>query len=70
MTESRRLLSPSEIHPALGFSHVTIAGSGRTAYLAGPVALDSSFQVVGGDVAGCRASHDLHAATHRVRTPV
>jgi enamine deaminase RidA (YjgF/YER057c/UK114 family) len=51
----RRLLSPPSLHPAPGFSHVAIAEGSRVVHLAGQVALDASFGVVGGD--------DLHAQT-------
>lgn len=46
---SPQSLSPSELHPAPGFSHITIADPGPTAYIAGQVALDSNFSIVGGD---------------------
>ena len=41
--------NPPELHPAPGFSHVTEAHGSRTLYLAGQVALDPAFGIVGGD---------------------
>ena len=46
---SRRLLNPPELHPAPGFSHVAIGEGARVVHLAGQVALDQAFGVVGGD---------------------
>lgn len=45
----RELLSPATLHPSPGFSHITIATGTRTIYFAGQVALDSEFNIVGGD---------------------
>jgi enamine deaminase RidA (YjgF/YER057c/UK114 family) len=45
----RQSTNPPELHPAPGFSHVTEARGGRLVYLAGQVALDSEFGIVGGD---------------------
>jgi enamine deaminase RidA (YjgF/YER057c/UK114 family) len=46
---SRKLVNPSGLHPAPGFSHLAIAEGARTVYVAGQVALDADFGVVGGD---------------------
>ena len=46
---ARELVNPSELHPAPGFSHVAIASGARQIFVAGQVALDESFAIVGGD---------------------
>jgi enamine deaminase RidA (YjgF/YER057c/UK114 family) len=51
MSQHRELSCPPELHPAPGFSHVAIA-SGTTVHLAGQVALDRQFGIVGGDDLG------------------
>ncbi len=48
MSHHRQLLNPSELHPAPGFSHVAIAEGTRVVHLAGQVALDREFGIVGG----------------------
>jgi enamine deaminase RidA (YjgF/YER057c/UK114 family) len=45
----RRTINPPELHPAPGFSHVSEALGSRTVHLAGQVALDPQFGIVGGD---------------------
>ena len=45
-------LNPPALHPAPGFSHVAIAEGTRVVHLAGQVALDREFGVVGGDDLG------------------
>lgn len=45
----RRLINPDSIHPAPGFSHVAIARGSTVTHFAGQVALDSQFNVIGGD---------------------
>jgi enamine deaminase RidA (YjgF/YER057c/UK114 family) len=45
----RQSTNPPELHPAPGFSHVTEARGGRLVFLAGQVALDREFGIVGGD---------------------
>jgi enamine deaminase RidA (YjgF/YER057c/UK114 family) len=52
MSHHRQLLNPSELHPAPGFSHVAIAEGTRVVHLAGQVALDREFGIVGGDDLG------------------
>jgi len=48
----RELVNPPELHPAPGFSHVAIATGTRLVHLAGQVALDQQFGIVGGDDLG------------------
>jgi enamine deaminase RidA (YjgF/YER057c/UK114 family) len=55
MSHHRRLVNPPDLHPAPGFSHVAIARGTTVVHLAGQVALDREFGIVGGD--------DLHAQT-------
>ena len=45
----RELVNPEGMHPAPGFSHVAIATGSRLVYIAGQVALDRGFNLVGGD---------------------
>ncbi len=52
MSHHRQLLNPPELHPAPGFSHVSIAEGTRVVHLAGQVALDREFGIVGGDGLG------------------
>ena len=49
MSQHRELLNPPELHPAPGFSHVAITSGTKVVHLAGQVALDQSFGIVGGD---------------------
>jgi enamine deaminase RidA (YjgF/YER057c/UK114 family) len=52
MSHHRQFLNPPELHPAPGFSHVAVAEGTRVVHLAGQVALDREFGVVGGDDLG------------------
>ena len=52
MSQHRQLLNPAELHPAPGFSHVAIAEGTRVVHLAGQVALDREFGIVGGEDLG------------------
>ena len=52
MSHHRQLLNPPELHPAPGFSHVAVAEGTRVVHLAGQVALDPQFGIVGGDDLG------------------
>ena len=52
MSHHRQLINPPELHPAPGFSHVAIAEGTRVVHLAGQVALDREFGIVGGDDLG------------------
>lgn len=45
----RELLNPPDLHPAPGFSHVSVATGTRTVHFAGQLALDPQFTVIGGD---------------------
>lgn len=49
---TRQSINPSGLHPAPGFSHVTVAESSRTAYVAGQLALAPDFSIVGGSDLG------------------
>ncbi|MGH3104180.1 MAG: RidA family protein [Gaiellaceae bacterium] len=48
----REDINPPELHPAPGFSHVSVAAGTRIVYVAGQVALDQAFGLVGGDDLG------------------
>lgn len=46
------MINPPELHPAPGFSHITVAPVGEIAYIAGQTALAPDFSVIGvGDLA-------------------
>lgn len=60
----RRSSNPAGLHPAPGFSHVTEALGTRTIHLAGQVALDESFGILGGDDLG----QQTRAAMRNVET--
>ncbi len=55
MASTRELISPPELHPSPGFSHVAVATGSRFAFIAGQVALAPDFSVIG--------DGDLHAQT-------
>jgi len=44
---ARELINPASLHPAPGFSHITVATGSRTVYFAGQVALDPEFNLIG-----------------------
>jgi enamine deaminase RidA (YjgF/YER057c/UK114 family) len=48
----REDVNPAALHPAPGFSHVSVAGGRRLVFFAGQVALDPEFGLVGGDDLG------------------
>jgi enamine deaminase RidA (YjgF/YER057c/UK114 family) len=52
MSHHRELANPAELHPAPGFSHVAIASGTAVVHVAGQVALDAQFGIVGGDDLG------------------
>jgi len=52
MSHHRQLINPPELHPAPGFSHVAVAEGRRVVHLAGQVALNREFGIVGGDDLG------------------
>lgn len=54
MTTTRESLNPPELHPAPGFSHLTVATGSRLVFIAGQVALDRSFAIVGGEDLGAQ----------------
>jgi len=45
----RELVNPPALHPAPGFSHVAIAAGTRVVHVAGQVALDQQFGIIGGE---------------------
>jgi enamine deaminase RidA (YjgF/YER057c/UK114 family) len=45
----RKDLNPADLHPAPGFSHISVAEGSRLVYFAGQLALDVEFNVLGGD---------------------
>ncbi|MEV0844536.1 RidA family protein [Streptomyces sp. NPDC049954] len=47
MTSRISRLNPDQLHPTPGYHHVTVAESGRTAYLAGQCPLDRDGRLVG-----------------------
>lgn len=49
---TRTTINPDGIHPAPGFSHVTIAPAGTVVYFAGQMAIAPDFSLVGGDDLG------------------
>jgi enamine deaminase RidA (YjgF/YER057c/UK114 family) len=51
---TRKLINPASLHPAPGFSHITVAEPGKVAYFAGQVALAPDFSVIGGDDLGAQ----------------
>src|SRR5262249_15177635 len=53
-TMGRELINPPDLHPAPGFSHIAVAGGRRLVFVAGQVALDREFNVVGGDDLGAQ----------------
>jgi enamine deaminase RidA (YjgF/YER057c/UK114 family) len=54
VSHHRELVNPPELHPAPGFSHLAIAEGTRLIFVAGQVALDEEFNVVGGDDLGAQ----------------
>lgn len=44
---SRKLISPPELHPSPGFSHITVAEPGKVVYIAGQTALAPDFSLIG-----------------------
>jgi enamine deaminase RidA (YjgF/YER057c/UK114 family) len=54
----RRFINPLELSVPTNYSHVAVASAGRTVYVSGQIALDSTGRVVG--------AGDLHAQTVQV----
>ena len=52
MSHHRKLVNPPDLHPAPGFSHVAVAAGATLVHIAGQVALDKQFGIVGGDDLG------------------
>lgn len=48
----RQLITPDNLHPSPGFSHVALAKGNRTVHFAGQLALDPQFNPLGGDDLG------------------
>ena len=44
---THQIVNPSELAPAVGYSHAVVAGPGRTVYLAGQIAFDREMNIVG-----------------------
>lgn len=49
---TRESINPPDLHPAPGFSHITVASGSRIAYIAGQIALAPDFSIVGGEDLG------------------
>jgi enamine deaminase RidA (YjgF/YER057c/UK114 family) len=49
---TRESINPPDLHPAPGFSHITVAHGSRIAYIAGQIALAPDFSIVGGEDLG------------------
>ena len=49
---ARKLLNPSALHPAPGFSHITVSEPGTIAYIAGQLACAPDFSLIGGEDLG------------------
>jgi enamine deaminase RidA (YjgF/YER057c/UK114 family) len=64
----REDVNPAALHPAPGFSHVSVAGGSRLVFFAGQVALDAGFGIVGGDDIVRRTIYTLHPAEYEVIT--
>jgi enamine deaminase RidA (YjgF/YER057c/UK114 family) len=47
----RELINPPELHPTPGFSHIAVPTGARLVFVAGQVALDRDFNVVGDSLA-------------------
>jgi enamine deaminase RidA (YjgF/YER057c/UK114 family) len=52
LMSTRELINPPDLHPAPGFSHVSVARGSRTVYIAGQIALAPDFSIIGGDDLG------------------
>jgi enamine deaminase RidA (YjgF/YER057c/UK114 family) len=47
LSTNRELINPSELHPAPGFSHIAVAKGSRLVFVAGQVALNPDFSIIG-----------------------
>ena len=52
---SRELINPPALHDSPGYSHIAVTDAKKLVFLAGQVALDKNFELIGGD--------DLYAQT-------
>ncbi|MBV9004770.1 MAG: RidA family protein [Solirubrobacterales bacterium] len=69
MTSTRETINPGELHPAPGFSHITVAKGTRLIFIAGQVALGPDFSIIGGDDLGAQteaAMRNLEVALRAV----
>ena len=69
MSHHRELVNPPELHPAPGFSHVAIATGTKVVHLAGQVALDQQFGLVGGDDLGEQTKAAMRTSRSRCALP-
>ena len=46
---SRELINPPTIHDGPGYSHIAVTDAKKLVFLAGQVALDKDFELIGGD---------------------
>ena len=46
---SRELINPPNIHESPGYSHIAVTDAKKMIFLAGQVALDEDFKLIGGD---------------------
>jgi len=63
----RELRNPTAVHPPPGYSHVALATGSRLAFVAGQVALDTEFNVVGGDDLGAQTRKVMENLGHALR---
>ena len=54
MSHHRELVNPPELHSAPGFSHMALAQGQRLVFVAGQVALDPEFGLIGGEDLGAQ----------------
>ena len=55
----RSIMNPAGMHPPPGYRHVTVATGTKLAFVAGQVALDRDFAVVGGDDLAAQTSQAM-----------
>src|SRR4051812_14717690 len=55
----RTIANPAGIHPPPGYSHTVVATGSRLAFVAGQVALDRDFKLVGGDDLGAQTRQTM-----------
>ena len=64
----RELTNPPELHPTPGFSHIAEAKGTRLIMFAGQVALDTEFNIIGGDDLYEQTKAAMHNLEVAVRT--